>query len=256
MDIINELFSLRGKTALVTGAGHGLGRGYALCLARAGAAVGCFGRNADALEETVHKIRAEGFKASAIVGDITRQTDIDFAVNQMEAFFGGIDILVNNAGTESPAPFVEVREEDFDSIMSVNIKGVYRMCQTAVKSMRVRGAGKIINIGSLGSYIGLAGSTVYCCSKGAVIQLTKSLAIELAPYSINVNAIAPGYFRTAMTEPFFQDPAHAEWILNRIPLGRVGTEKDLMGTAIFLAGPASDYITGQTVIVDGGWLAS
>ena len=122
--------------------------------------------------------------------------------------------------------------------------------------MKKQGNGKIINIGSLGSFIGLADSSVYCSSKGAVVQLTKTAAIELAPYNIQVNAIAPGYFLTTMTKPFFEDDAHREWIENRIPLGKVGTTDDLAGTVIFLASNASNYITGHVLIVDGGWLAS
>jgi 2-deoxy-D-gluconate 3-dehydrogenase len=165
-------------------------------------------------------------------------------------------VVVNNAGTEIAKDADDVLESDFDTIIGVNLKGTYFVAQAAAKVMKARKAGKIINIGSLGSQIGLAGSTVYCSSKGGVLLFTRALAIELAPHNVQVNAIGPGYFRTPMTEPFFQDPAHNEWIANRIPAGRVGTTDDLAGTVVFLASKASDYITGQIIYVDGGWLAS
>jgi NAD(P)-dependent dehydrogenase (short-subunit alcohol dehydrogenase family) len=151
---------------------------------------------------------------------------------------------------------MDVTPEHYDKISNVNIRGVYFVAQAVSKQMKQNGGGKIINIGSLGSFIGLAESSVYCSTKGAVVQLTKTMAIELADSNIQVNSIAPGYFITPMTQPFYDDPKHRAWIEGRIPLGRWGTVADLAGTMLFLASPASNYITGQTVIVDGGWLAS
>lgn len=251
-----DLFNLKGKVALVTGAGQGLGHGYSLNLAKAGAKVICVGRTLKNLERTVEEIKNIGQDAEAFSLDIRKKDEIEKVIDDIFKKYGSIDILVNNAGTEIAEEFFSVTEEHYDEIMNTNIKGTYMMSQAVARIMKKQKSGKIINIGSLGSYIGLAESTVYCCSKGAVIQFTKSIAIELASYNIQVNAIAPGYFRTTMTEPFFQDREHCKWINERIPIGRVGTEEDLAGTVIFLASKASDYITGQTIIVDGGWLAS
>ncbi len=250
-----ELFDLNNKVAIVTGGGYGLGHGYAVNLAKAGATVCVFGRSASSLQNTVSDIEKLGKKAYAYVGDITRIGDISDTVKKIYDKFGHIDILVNNAGTEIAEPFLSVTEEHFDAIMNVNIKGTYMMAKEVASYMVNQNSGKIINIASLGSYIGLEDSTVYCSSKGAVMQFTKAIAIELAKNNIQVNAIAPGYFLTEMTKPFFDDEQHSKWIKDRIPLGYVGTEDELAGTVIFLASKASDYITGQTILVDGGWMA-
>lgn len=250
-----DLFDLRGKVALVTGGGSGLGHGYSVNLAKAGALVIVFGRKEGPLQKTVEEIEKAGGKAEALTGDITDFASIEKTVEYIVKTYGHIDILVNNAGTEIAEPLFDVTEEHFDTIISVNLKGTYMMAKEAAKYMAEQKSGKIINIASLGSYIGLQDSTVYCSSKGAVMQLTKAFAVELAKYNIQVNAIAPGYFLTEMTKPFFDDPEHGTWIKERIPLGYVGTENELAGIAIFLAAKASDYITGQTILVDGGWMA-
>ncbi|TWH46253.1 SDR family NAD(P)-dependent oxidoreductase [Sporomusa sp. KB1] len=251
-----QLFSLSGKVAVVTGAGHGLGKGYALALAGAGAVVACVGRSSDKLRETVEQIKKSGGNAIALTADIARLDDIQSTMQAVVDEFGRLDILVNNAGTEIPKGIVEVTPEDYDTIMAVNLKGLYFASQAAVKYMIPTRQGKIINAGSLASQIGLAEATVYSASKGGVLQFTKALAVEMAAHNIQVNAIGPGYFRTQMTESFFQDEEHNKWIANRIPAGRIGTTDDLAGAVIFLASPASDYITGQIIYVDGGWLAS
>jgi NAD(P)-dependent dehydrogenase (short-subunit alcohol dehydrogenase family) len=250
-----ELFDLNGKTAIVTGGGNGLGHGYSINLAKAGATVIVLGRNEFKLKATVEEIKAFGGNAVSIQSDIASVGSIKETVKSIIEKFEKIDILVNNAGTEIAEPVFEVTEEHFDTIMNVNIKGTYMMAKEVAAYMAKEKSGKIINIASLGSFIGLTDSTVYCSSKGAVMQFTKALALELAQYNIQVNAIAPGYFLTEMTQPFFDDEEHSEWIKKRIPLGYVGTEAELAGTAIFLASKASDYITGQTILVDGGWMA-
>lgn len=250
-----ELFDLKGKTALVTGGGSGLGHGYSVNLAKAGAYIFVFGRKEEPLRKTVEEIRNAGGQAEVCVGDITSLKSIEETVRNIINKKGHLDILVNNAGTEIAEPAFEVTEEHFDTIMSVNIKGTYMMAREAARYMAKQKSGKIINIASLGSFIGLADSTVYCSSKGAVMQFTKALAVELAQFNIQVNAIAPGYFMTEMTKPFFDDLRHGDWIRKRIPLGYIGTEAELAGTAVFLASRASDYITGQTILVDGGWMA-
>lgn len=252
--MVSKLFDLDGRVALVTGAAQGLGRGYAQALASAGALAICMDR--DQPEETVALIRDAGGKAEPCQVDISRPAGVQAAIDGIVSNYGRLDILVNNAGTEIEKNFLEYSEQEYDTIMGTNLRGLFFASQAAARYMAKQRSGKIINQGSLGSQIGLAGSTVYCATKGGVLLFTKALAIEMAPFNVQVNAIGPGYFRTSMTEPFFQDPEHRHWIENRIPAGRVGTNDDLAGTVVFMASPASDYITGQIIYVDGGWLAS
>ena len=249
-------FDITGKIAVVTGTSRGLGKGYAEGLARAGAVVMCCGVSRDGTEATVKAIRDAGGKAEARVLDVSKPDDSRRLFEDIAARCGRLDILVNNAGTEDVSDFVNVTEEQYDAIMGVNLRGAFFTAQAAARIMMRQRSGKILNVGSLGSAIGLAESSVYCGSKCGVVGVTRTMAIELAKYNVQVNAIGPGYFRTPMTEPFFQDPVHRKWIEERIPTGRVGTVEDLIGTVIFLCSAASDYLTGQIVYVDGGWLAS
>lgn len=251
-----NLFDVSGKVVLITGAGSGLGEGYAQAFGESGATVICAGRNKDRLEDTVRKITESGGTARAFTVDVTDLDSIKALVAAVEAEYGRIDVLVNNAGYENIQPFLEVTPQVYDDIMNVNLKGVFFVAQEAARVMKDHGGGKIINIGSLGSYIGLAESSVYCSTKGGVVQLTKTMAIELGPFHIQVNCLAPGYFITPMTQPFYDDPEHRQWIESRIPLHQWGTTLDLAGPALFLASAASDYVTGVTIQVDGGWLAS
>ena len=251
-----NLFDVSGKVVLITGAGSGLGEGYAQAFGESGATVICAGRNKERLEDTVRKITESGGTARAFTVDVTDLDSIKALVAAVEAEYGRIDVLVNNAGYENIQPFLEVTPQVYDDIMNVNLKGVFFVAQEAARVMKDHGGGKIINIGSLGSYIGLAESSVYCSTKGGVVQLTKTMAIELGPYNIQVNCLAPGYFITPMTQPFYDDPEHRQWIESRIPLHQWGTTLDLAGPALFLASAASDYVTGVTIQVDGGWLAS
>jgi len=255
MDFL-ERYSLAGKVAVVTGAARGLGEGYAHGLAAAGAKVVCADINMEGAEKTAAAISAEGGSAQGIFLDVTHPSGINERFDRIAAEMGSLDILVNNAGVEDINDFVSVTEEQYDTIMGVNLRGVFFTSQAAAKIMIRQKRGKIVNIGSLGSAIGLARSSVYCGTKGGVLQITKTMAIELAKHNIQVNAMGPGYFRTPMTEPFFQDPEHRKWIEERIPAGRVGTADDLVGTLVFLSSSASDYLTGQIIYIDGGWLAS
>lgn len=258
MSLLNgkNLFDVSGKVVLITGAGSGLGEGYALAFGEAGSTVICAGRNKSRLENTVRQITENGGSAQAYTVDVTDLESIKALVAAVTADHGRIDVLVNNAGYENIQPFMEVTPQVYDDIMNVNMKGVFFVAQEVARAMKDRGGGKIINIGSLGSFIGLAESSVYCSTKGGVVQLTKTMAIELGPYNIQVNCLAPGYFITPMTQPFYDDPKHREWIESRIPLHQWGTTLDLAGPALFLASAASNYVTGETIKVDGGWLAS
>lgn len=258
MNILNgqNLFDVKDKVVLVTGAATGLGEGYAHIFAESGCRVACADINFEGVKGTVEDIVSQGFIAEAFEVDVTKKDSIRAMVDAILAKFGRIDVLVNNAGVEHIEPYTEVTEEHYDFITGVNLKGVFFVGQEVAKVMKKQGGGKIINIGSLGSYIGLAESSVYCTTKGGVIQMSKTMSIELGPDNIQVNCIAPGYFITPMTQPFYDDPDHRAWIESRIPLHNWGTVKDLAGTMLFLASSASDYITGVTIKVDGGWLAS
>jgi len=190
-------------------------------------------------------------------GDVAAPGQLDRLVEQALAVFPGIDVLINNAGANCRKPFLDILPEEFDSVVDVNLRSVYFLTQKVVRHMVERGkGGKIINIASLTSVLGLQNLSVYGATKGAVFALTKSLAVELAPHGIRVNAIAPGYFRTSFTEAAFQDPARVEWMHSRIPLGRTGTPQDIGNLAVFLASPASDYLTGTVTFADGGWTSA
>lgn len=253
---VREMYSVEGKVAVVTGAARGLGEGYACGLAEAGAIVICAGHHIGGVEKTAASIRKSGGKAEAWLVDVSDAAGVNAAFQAIVAKYGHLDILVNNAGVEDVAPFLNVTEAQYDKIMGVNLKGTFFAAQAAARIMKGQKSGKIVNIGSLGSAIGLAESSVYCGTKTGVMGITRTMAIELARDNIQVNAVGPGYFRTQMTEPFFQDPEHKKWIEERIPVGRIGTAEDLLGTVIFLCSSASDYVTGQMIYVDGGWLAS
>ena len=258
MNILNgqNLFDVSGKVVLITGAATGLGEGYAHIFAESGCKVACADIQFEKVCQTAEDICAQGFEAKAFEVDVTRQKSIRKMAAEILQAYGRIDVLVNNAGVEHIEPFTEVSEEHYDFITSVNLKGVFFVAQAIAKIMKKQGGGKIINIGSLGSYIGLAESSVYCTTKGGVIQMSKTMSIELGPDNIQVNCVAPGYFITPMTQPFYDDAEHRAWIESRIPLHNWGTVKDLAGPMLFLASDASNYVTGATIKVDGGWLAS
>jgi 2-deoxy-D-gluconate 3-dehydrogenase len=246
-------FSLEGKTAIVTGASRGLGAGMAIGLAEAGADVVVVS-SGKAIHETAEKIRTLGRKGIAIQADLVNTEPIPGIIAKTLAEFGKIDILVNCAGIIRRAPAVEFSEKDWDDVVNVNQKSLFFMCQAAAKEMMKQGKGKIVNIASLLSFQGGIIVPSYTASKSAVAGLTKALANEWAVHGINVNAIAPGYMATEMTEALQKSAERAPAILARIPQGRWGTPEDMKGAAVFLASDASDYIQGHTVVVDGGWM--
>jgi 2-dehydro-3-deoxy-D-gluconate 5-dehydrogenase len=250
---MKDSFGLIGKVAIVTGGYQGLGRGMAIGLAEAGADVVLVDRQ-EAVE-TASVIQSLGRKTLTFQADLMSIERIPTIVQKTLETFGKVDILVNNAGTIRRTPAIDYSEKDWDDIMAVNAKTVFFFSQAVARDMVKRKSGKIINIASLLSFQGGIIVPAYAASKGAVAQITKALANEWAALGINVNAIAPGYMATDNTKALREDPVRSKTILDRIPAGRWGTPQDLAGVAVFLASPASDYVNGHVLVVDGGWLA-
>ncbi len=250
-----SLFSLDGRVAIVTGAGRGIGRGIAEGLAAQGAKVVCASRTRSQLDEVVGVIESAGGGALACEMDMKDLDSVRSGVDAAVEAYGQVDILVNNAGMNIREPFEDVTEEHYDEIMAVNLKGLYFLTQAVTKHMITRKQGKVIHIGSLTTGWSLSQISVYTATKGAVGQLAKSQALELGMHNIQVNAICPGFVLTPLTEKVWADPTMREWGETRVPLKRLATPKDLVGTAVFLAAPASDYVTGQSIYVDGGFMA-
>ncbi|HXM47904.1 MAG TPA: 2-dehydro-3-deoxy-D-gluconate 5-dehydrogenase KduD [Pyrinomonadaceae bacterium] len=250
---ILETFRLDGKVALVTGASTGLGQAIAVALAEAGANVACHG-NTHAPDATCEAITGIGREAFPLTGDLSNSQTPRQLIDKTIAHFNRLDILVNNAGTIRRAPATEYSEEDWATVIEVNLSSVFRLAQLAGRHMIERGGGKILNIASLLSFQGGVTVPAYAASKGGVAQLTKALANEWAARGINVNAIAPGYMRTDNTRALQQDETRNRQILERIPAGRWGEPSDLSGAAVFLCSAASDYVNGHVLVVDGGWM--
>jgi len=250
---ILDSFRLDDRVALVTGASTGLGQAIAIGLAEAGANVACHGntKSADATCEAVSRL---GRTSLAVTGDLSKKETPQKLVEATIERFGRLDILVNNAGTIRRAPAAEYTEEDWSTVIEVNLSAVFRLSQLAGRQMLSQGRGKIVNIASLLSFQGGITVPAYAASKGGVAQLTKALANEWAGKGINVNAIAPGYMRTDNTKALQENETRNRQILERIPAGRWGEPSDLAGAAVFLAAAASDYINGEVLVVDGGWM--
>ena len=251
-----SLFDLSGRKALVTGGSRGIGRALAEGLARAGADVAVSGRNEATLEETVTAIVARGVKAAAVRMDVSRPQDCREGVERAVEALGGLDILVNNAGVEEVRPSLEGDEALWDKILDTNLKGAFFCAQAAAAHMRRTGGGAILNICSLTSEVGIPTAVPYGSSKTGLLGMTRALSAEWAALGIRVNAIAPGYFHTAMTDVFYRDLEWQDAMLKKIPLRRFGRLDDLIGAAIFLVSDASAYVTGQCLAIDGGFLAS
>lgn len=248
-----DFFSLKGKVAIVTGGNTGLGQAYVVALAKAGADlfVVTYDREWD---ETRKMVEAEGRKIEFFQADLIDRGQIDKVIKECIETFGKLDILVNNAGTIRRAPLLEYKEEDWDAVMDINLNSVYFLSQAAAKIMVKQGSGKIINIASMLSFQGGKFVPPYTASKHGVAGITKAFANELAAYNIQINAIAPGYIKTANTAPIRADEKRNAEILSRIPAERWADPFDLMGAVVFLASKASDYINGHILAVDGGWL--
>ncbi len=250
-----DMFTLAGKTALVTGASRGLGQAIALGLAGAGADIIAVASCKDNAGATVKAVEKLGRKAWAVGCDQSSAAAIDTAITEALSAAGQIDILINNAGTIRRAPAAETTDEDWDAVIETNLNGVFRFCRGVGKHMLARGSGKIVNIASLLSFQGGITVPAYAASKGGVAQLTKALANEWAAHGLQVNAIAPGYFKTDNTAALQADKERNASIKARIPAGHWGAPEDLAGAAIFLSSDAANYINGHVLLVDGGWMA-
>lgn len=249
-----DLFSVAGKKAIVTGAGRGLGRGMAEGLHKAGVELALIDI-LDNIDDLAHKMDAEGPCAYAIHADLSNREALKRGFNQAVERLSGLDILLNNVGITRWSKAEEMSESDWDIVLEVNLNSLFFMAQLAGQHMLKQGSGKIINIASLLSFGGGYLTVGYAASKGGVAQMTKALANEWSSRGVNVNAIAPGYMATEMNIPLMEDPARNKLILDRVPAGRWGLPEDLVGALIFLASPASDYVHGILLPVDGGFLA-
>jgi 2-deoxy-D-gluconate 3-dehydrogenase len=248
-------FSLEGKTALVTGASRGLGRAIAVALAGAGADVVCASTRRAGTDETAAEVRALGRRAWQVEGDLSDRAAVLDLADEAEREAGHVDVLVNNGGTIRRMPAIDYALEDWDAVLRTNLDSVFLLSQRLGRGMIARGAGKIVNVASLLSFSGGVTVPAYTASKHAVAGLTKALANEWARHGVQVNAVAPGYFRTDNTQRLRDDAARSAEISARIPAGRWGEPEDLAGAVVFLASPASDYVNGHVLVVDGGWMA-
>ncbi len=247
-----ELFDLSGKVAIITGASRGLGQYLTRALARAGADVVITSRSADSLQEFTREIESLGRSVLPLALDVRNYQSIQDMVKSSYDHYGKIDILVNNAGCNVRKPAVEIDWEDWNLVLDTNLRGGFFVAQAVAKKMIEARYGRIINIGSVTTVAGYAGITPYCASRGGVKQMTMSLADDWGQYNITVNCLAPGWFKTAQTKVLYDNQEWVDYLVDRIPLKRVGQPDDLDGTVIFLASDASAYVTGQTLLVDGG----
>jgi NAD(P)-dependent dehydrogenase (short-subunit alcohol dehydrogenase family) len=248
---------LSGKVAIVTGGSEGLGYSISEALCQAGASVVITGRRAQFLEEAAARLRQSqpDAKILALPSDASRVADIQRMAVEVEATFGKIDILVNNAGTNIPQIALDVTEEDWDRVMDVNLKGLFFCCQEIGRRMVRQKAGRIINIASQMGLVGYYKRAAYCASKGGVVQLTKVLAIEWAQDNVQVNAVGPTFTETPLARAVMSEPAVAEEILQRIPMGKLAQPEDVARAVLYLSSDMANFVTGHTLLVDGGWVA-
>ena len=249
---------LAGKVAAVTGAGSGIGRATALLFAQEGAAVGVIDVNSTAAAETVEQIATNGGKALALTADIVQQAQVAAAFDQLVGEFGHIDVLYNNAGTNSSGSVLTSTEDDWDRCMAINVKGTFLCSQAAARLMVQAGRGSIINQGSVAALVGIANFASYCASKGAVVALTRSMSVDLAPLGVRVNAICPGTVYTTLMEPMLVARGGGDlqkglaMTVAKYPIGRLGTPEEIAQVALFLAGDESSFVTGSVITADGG----
>lgn len=255
LPLLERLFSLKGKTVLLTGASGGIGQVLAVALAEAGAAVGVHGRDRERVSETCVMIEQVGGRVAPLIADLAEVEDCRKLVTEAHSALGRLDILINCAATNRRKPITEVTQDDFDTIVAVNLRSVYFLSQAVHPLMRVQGGGKIIHIGSINIFYGLDTVSVYGLTKGGLAQLTKVMAVEWASDNIQVNCVTPGFMLTPLSKPLWADEQKARWFRGRIPVRRPGEPEELVGAILLLASDASSYITGQNIVVDGGVLA-
>ncbi|MGH9445051.1 MAG: SDR family NAD(P)-dependent oxidoreductase [Terriglobia bacterium] len=248
-------FNLEGKKALVFGGTSGIGRSIAHGLAQAGADVVPVSRRPEEVSKTAAEIRSMGRKTAELTADVACRADVQRVIDTTLREMGRIDILVNSAGTTKRVPAFDLDDETWDRIVTVNLKGTWLTCQIVGRVMKVQGYGRILNIASIGSFLGLHEAAPYCASKGAVAMLTRALGAEWAPYNIAVNAIAPGVFETPLNRAIIHEPGRKASILSHTPMDRFGGLDEIQGAAIFLASDSASFVTGQILCVDGGFTA-
>jgi gluconate 5-dehydrogenase len=253
---MSELFSLRDKVALITGSSRGIGASLATGFAEQGAIVIINGTNSEKVAERVSAIREQGGAAAGYPFDITDYARIEASIAKIESEFGKIDVLVNNAGIHRRGLLAELAVEHWDEVIRLNLSAAFMVSKCVAQGMIRRLQGKIINITSLMAEGARPTTGNYCAAKGGLKMLTKSMAVEWGRFNIQVNAIGPGYFITDLNKPLIEDSQFDAWVKQKVPLGRWGDPSELIGTAVFLASQASDYVSGQTIYVDGGWLAA
>ncbi len=247
---------LSGRTAVVIGGTSGIGRAIALGMADAGADVVCTSRRMDQVEATAAEVEEKGRRTIRVASDVSDRASLDNLLAECVSAFGKVDILVNSAGRTKREPTLDLDDETWNAILETNLTGTLRSCQIFGRHMIANGYGRIINIASLSTYVSLYEVAAYSASKAAVASLTKSLAIEWAKLGVNVNAIAPGVFRTALNQKLLDESERGREFLTRTPMGRFGNVEELAGAAIFLASEAASFVTGEIMVVDGGFLAS
>jgi len=253
--LLERLFSLKGKTALITGASGGIGSTLAIAFAEAGATVGVHGRDTDKVQETCRQVEAVGGKAVPLIADLCDVDACRDLIARANSQMGRLDILINNAATNRRKPISEVTQEDFDFITAVNTRAIYFLSQAAQPIMREQGGGKIVHVGSINIFFSLSTVSVYGMTKGAIAQLTKVMAVEWAKDNIQVNCVTPGFMATQLSKPIWEDPYKANWLRTRIPQHRPAPPEELVGIVLLLSSQASSYITGQNIVVDGGFMA-
>ena len=249
------MFSLKGKSALVTGASRGIGRSVAVCLAAAGAQVALVGRDRGALDESLAAVKSAGGNGLVLQADVADAHSVQQAVDAARGAFGKLDVLVCNAGAQRLKPFLEMTQSDWRELIATNLEGAITTAQSVGRGMVEQKSGVVLMMASIYSFVGAPGNSIYCMTKGGLLQLAKALAIEWARYNVRVNAICPGWIETDLTRPYMQDPQAVDACLRQIPLRRFGKPEDIGPLAVYLASDEAAFVTGQAFVIDGGQIA-